>query len=325
MVMSKRTVLITGGLGFIGWHCVLRWLKDDWHVIIVDNCSSNVVEPDDVFGARVIVSNIADLSPFDFESVDLVLHLASPVGPVGVLKHAGRMGRMIMDDTTAVINIAAEHDCPLVFVSTSEIYGHRDGKSYLVEDDDKVLRGSYTVRNEYAVAKLLAEIVVTNYAAVHERFRYQLIRPFNVAGYMQGIDGGFCLPRFVNQARNNEPLTVYGTGQQLRAFTWVQDIVEGMWLTANAPAEHWNKHWNIGNEWNETSILALAEMVIEASGSSSTIQHVDPKTLHGDLFSEAPEKIPNSERIRADLGWFPKGSIEFVVGEVLETNGHRAW
>jgi nucleoside-diphosphate-sugar epimerase len=325
MVMSKRTVLVTGGLGFIGWHCVNRWLKDDWRVIIVDNCSSNVVDPFDVFAACDVVANIADVSPYEFESLDLVLHLASPVGPVGVLQHAGRMGQMIMDDTMAVINIALEHGCPLVFVSTSEIYGHRNEKSYLVENDDKVLRGDYTVRNEYAVAKLLAEIVVTNHAAIHDKFRYQLIRPFNVACRLQGVDGGFCLPRFVTQAKSNKPLTVYGTGEQLRAFTWVEDIVEGVWLTANAPAEHWNKHWNIGNEANETSILSLAELVIERSGSSSIIDFVDPKVLHGDLFTEAPEKIPDSTRIRDDLGWFPTGSIDFVVDEVLDFYRHDAW
>lgn len=324
MVMKKQTVLITGGLGFIGWHCVRRWLDASWRVIIVDNCSSNVIDPDDVFSAQVIQRDIADVSWFDIDAVDLVLHLASPVGPVGVLQHAGRMGQMIMHDTTAVIKIAEENDCPLVFVSTSEIYGHRDEKSYLIENADKVLRGDYTVRNEYAVAKLLAEIVLTNHAAVNKSFAYQLIRPFNVAGALQKVDGGFCLPRFVTQALAGEPLTVYGNGHQLRAFTWVRDIVEGIWLAANAPGEHWNKEWNIGNEANETSILSLAELVIEASGSSSTIAHVDPKVLHGDLFSEAPEKIPDSARIREDLGWFPTGSIDFVVDEVLDFYKHWA-
>jgi len=250
--------------------------------------------------------------------VDLVLHLASPVGPVGVLKHSGNMARIILDDIYWAINTAKYNNCPLVFISTSEIYGHRDEKSYLEEESDKVLHGEFTVRNEYAIAKLLSEIVLTNQAKIDPNFRYQIIRPFNVTGKYQLPDGGFVLPRFVNQALSGEDITVYYDGLQLRAFTWVKDIVDGIYLTSIADDNDWNEEWNIGNEKNERTILYLAERVKQITNTESKIVNIDPIELHGPLFAEAPEKIPNSEKIKEKLGWKATKGVDEVIQEVVE-------
>jgi len=201
-------------------------------------------------------------------------------------------------------------------VSTSEVYGHRENRSYLKEEDDKVLHGKYTVRNEYAIAKLLAEIALCNRAKVDPNLRYQIIRPFNVTGAYQLPDGGFVLPRFVKQALAGEDITVYYSGQQMRAFTWVKDIVHGIHMIS--ACQSWNQDWNIGNEANQQTILYLAERVKALTHSSSRIIHVDPVDLHGPLFSEAPEKIPNSEKIRTLLGWKPTKYIDEVIEEVIE-------
>ena len=316
--MSK--VLITGGLGFIGSHCVEKWKSVGWDVCVVDNMSTNAIPPnhsllDDV---QFIESNILDLDYTTLPKVDLILHLASPVGPVGVLKHSGNMGRIILDDIYWVINTAKYNKCPLVFISTSEIYGHRDQKSYLEENGDKVLHGDFTVRNEYAIAKLLSEIVLSNQAKINSDFRYQIIRPFNVTGKYQLPDGGFVLPRFVQQAINGEDITVYYDGLQLRAFTWVKDIVDAIYLASVADDSDWNEQWNVGNEQNERTILYLAEKVKEITNSESKIVHVDPIELHGPLFAEAPEKIPNSKKIKERLGWSPTKGVDKVIQEVIE-------
>ncbi len=316
----KKNVLITGGLGFIGIHCLQKWRNEGWNVCVVDNLSSNTVEPSDdlVAGVRFIESNILDLRWSNLPNFDLILHLASPVGPVGVLKHSGVMARMILDDVYWAIEGAKINECPLIFVSTSEIYGYRTDKSYLNELDDKVLHGEFTVRNEYAIAKLLSEIVISNFSKIDPTFKYQIIRPFNVSGEHQLVDGGFVLPRFVAQALSNEDITVYYSGEQIRAFTWVKDIVDGIYLTSIAAENHWNQEWNIGNECNERSILYLAEKVKELTGSDSKIIHVDPQELHGKLFTEAPEKIPNSNKIKEKLGWSPTKLVNDIILEVIE-------
>jgi len=214
-------ILMTGGMGFIGSHCVEKWKLIGWDVCIIDNMSTNAIPLNHSIldGVEIIQNDILKTDYKTLPRVDLVLHLASPVGPVGVLKHSGNMARIILDDIYWAINTAKHNNCPLIFVSTSEIYGHREEKSYLEEESDKILHGEFTVRNEYAIAKLLSEIVLTNQAKIDSDFRYQIIRPFNVTGKYQLPDGGFVLPRFVTQALSGEDITVYYDGLQLRAFT----------------------------------------------------------------------------------------------------------
>lgn len=317
--MTKK-ILITGGLGFIGSHCVEKWGSLGWDITIVDNLSSNALpQSHELFkNCKIIIDDILNVDVVNLEKFDLVLHLASPVGPVGVLKHSGRMASVIIDDIYWAINAAKHNKCPLVFVSTSEIYGYRDKKTYLKEEDPKVLNGDFTVRNEYAIAKLLAEIALANTAKIDKTFRYQTIRPFNVSGKYQLPDGGFVVPRFVNQAINGEDITVYYDGTQLRAFTWVKDIIEGIYLTSTAEDKYWNQEWNIGNEKNENSILYMATKVKEIVGGKSNISHIDPTKLHGPLFSEAPEKIPNSEKIKTLLGWQATKGVDEILKEVVE-------
>jgi nucleoside-diphosphate-sugar epimerase len=318
--MKNKNILITGGLGFIGAHCIEKWKKENWSITIIDNLSSNAIETSHPLtnNTKLIIEDITKVDWKNLPKFDLILHLASPVGPLGVLKHSGTMGRIILDDIYSVIHGANYNDCPLIFISTSEIYGYRDHKSYLQENDDKVLHGDFTVRNEYAIAKLLSEIVLCNHAKINSNFRYQIIRPFNVTGKYQLPDGGFVLPRFVDQALKNEDITVYYSGQQLRAFTWVKDIVDGIYLTSTVHESQWNQEWNIGNELNEQTILYLAQKVKELTNSKSKIVHVDPKDLHGPLFAEAPEKIPNSEKIKNQLGWKPTKFVDDVILEVID-------
>jgi nucleoside-diphosphate-sugar epimerase len=318
--VTDKTILITGGLGFIGSHCIEKWKYENWDITVIDNLSTNAISTNHYLteDVKIIQDNILNVKWEELPSFDLILHLASPVGPVGVLKHSGNMARIILDDIYWAINAAKYNKCPLIFVSTSEIYGHRDEKSYLKEDGDKILHGDFTVRNEYAIAKLLSEIVLTNQAKINPDFKYQIIRPFNVTGKYQLPDGGFVLPRFVEQALSGEDITVYYDGLQLRAFTWVKDIVDGIYLTSTVNDSDWNEEWNIGNELNERTIIYLAQKVKEITKTKSKIIHIDPIKLHGPLFAEAPEKIPDSKKIKERLGWQPTKGVDEVIQEVVE-------
>ncbi len=309
-------ILITGGLGFIGSHTIEKYKQEGHELTIIDNLSSNAIDPDDDIckGCNIIVKNILDYKWDLADNFDMIIHLASPVGPAGILQHSGYMARYILDDIYWAIEGAQMYDCQLVFVSTSEIYGHREYAEMLKEHEDKVLRGDFKVRNEYSMAKLLSEIVLNNVGKV-SNLKYQIIRPFNISGPRQLPDAGFVLPRFVNQALSNEPITVFGDGEQLRAFTYIKDIVDGIHKIS---LHSKNDTWNVGNPDNKVSINYLAKRVKELTNSNSEIVHIDPKTIYGPLYAEAWDKIPDPGKIKSELNWEPTKNVDEIILETIE-------
>jgi len=310
--MRQLKALVTGGLGFIGSHLVDRLLSDGWDVVVVDDKSSHVREGDQRY--RMVQGRICDVVPFEFSNDDIhvVFHLASFVGPAGILKHAGQMGPRIIEDAVRVIDFCMEKDALLIDVSTSEIYGHA---GVLDESSEKVCPGKYKVRSEYAVGKLLSEIVIVNRSRIN-KVKYHIIRPFNVAGPRQKPDGGFVLPRFVVAALTDQPLTVFGDGSQRRAFTDVRDICDA--IVTIAASGYKNEEWNIGNPKNEMTISDLAAMIIAKVEEECKIVQVDPKDIHGWLFEEAIDKIPYTRKIEDLLGWKAKLSIGQTIVDIID-------
>lgn len=317
--------LVTGGFGFIGTHLVERLLADpEARVHVVD---SLVTSPIDVkaFLAQLPPDARGRLT-FDIETVaqhfarrprtafDEIYHLASVVGPVGVLKHAGMILRRITDDTYSVAEHAEETGAMLCDISTSEIYGGgRDG--FCAEGDSMIIPPKISPRLEYAVGKLGAEVALVNMVRAG-KLHATIVRPFNVAGARQSPQGGFVLPRFLGQALRGEPLTVYGEGKSVRAFTDARDISDGIVRVMRHGRA--GEAYNIGNPANRTTILDLARRVVAVTKSSSPIEFVDPKKLWGPTFEEANDKYPDATRAMTELGWNPKRSLDEIIWDTAE-------
>lgn len=316
-----KKALVTGGLGFVGTHLVDRLLSEGFQVTIVDSLISNVMQPSDYEAScRVIVGAIEDVARDLFPPAhrfDEIYHLASVVGPAGVLKHSGEIARQVVTSGEAVVELALAHKASLVEVSTSEVYG-RAGT--FRETDSCIIPGRFTVRLEYAVAKLTSEIAAINRARVTD-LHVNIVRPFNIAGPRQLPGGGFVLPRFVIAALTGAPLTVFGTGQQVRAFTDVRDIVSG--IVAVMRSSHRSRVFNLGNPANELSIMELAHRVRDVVGSRSPIINVDPKTLFGPLYEEGFDKVPEDTRAREDLSWKPRFTLEDTIRDTMNWYSER--
>ena len=222
------------------------------------------------------------------------------------------MARDITRDSYAIGNYAMECGAKLVDVSTSEVYGPVVGA--LPEDQPKLIPARATIRLEYAVGKLAAEVMLLNMAS-SAGLNVSIVRPFNVSGPRQSPAGGFVIPRFVCQALNGIPLTVFGTGQQIRAFTHVEDIVGG--LIAAMDRGEAGQVYNIGNLANKTTVSNLADLVIEYCPLGGEKVFVDPKSIHGPLFAEAADKYPDATKAMRELDWKPQHSLISVVHEVF--------
>lgn len=323
--MSK--ILVTGSCGFIGKYLVRALARNPKIETIecVDDLSSGMFNWQSIATDRqkykekitFIQTKVEDYNTPPSEC-NHIYHLAAPVGPVGVLKKAGRISTEIISDLNKMANLALEYDCPLTYISTSEVYGESAIFSQ-PEDINKIVPSKYTVRLEYGVAKLLGEIMLSNISKVLP-LKYIAIRPFNIAGPGQNGDLGFVIPRFCRQVINGENITIYGDGTDRRTFTSVTDFVDATLALTNEG--RYNTVFNIGNPENQTTIAGLARKVLEVGEeygfTKSELSFVNPKDLHGDTFEEAWNKIPNVDRLQAYTGFKFKDSINTIVRDSFE-------
>ena len=308
-------IIVAGGLGFIGSHLVDLLISEGHNVIIVDNLTTNVI--DYKKGCYTIFKSVNEAIRSFPSYVSVVFHLASIVGPVGVLGHAGSIGLLTVNDVAMLRDFCIDYNSLFVYVSTSEIYGH----TQILHEDAKKVCSKYEVRTEYGVSKLLSEIMIVNKSKIEDRLKYHIIRPFNIAGPRQQPDGGFVLPRFVIAALTGQSLTVFGDGTQRRSFTDVRDVCEA--IVEIAFSDFKNEIWNIGNENNETSINLLAQYVIEEvkkryPNKDFGVINVDPKKIHGSLFSEVGDKLPYVWKTKRFLGWKAKISLKQTISDVVD-------
>lgn len=316
-------ILVTGGFGFLGSHLLELLLADPAsRVVVVDNLSTSPLPLerllDELGHPDRLRYYVADAEEFcracARERFEEIYHLASVVGPAGVLPHAGRIAASILQDTMAVADVALRCGARLVDVSTSEVYGGGQ-EGFCSETMAKIVPATASARLEYAVGKLAAETAVLNLCRTGG-LNARIVRPFNVTGPRQSGKGGFVLPRFLAQAMAGIDLTVFGDGTQIRAFTHVKDLVEGI-VCAMREGRN-GEIYNLGNPANRCTVQELAEEAIAVTGSSSRIVHVDPKTIYGPLYEEANNKFPDARRAMTELGWSPRFGLREAVAHTHE-------
>ena len=319
MASFQQKVVITGGLGFIGSHVADAYLGRGWHVILIDSEEASVIdgiEYETHPRCTVVRARVEDYlrQGGTFRGVDRVIHAASPVGPARLLPLAGRLGSDMVGAARAVVEACIRDDTPLCVFSSAEVY-NRSGR--LAEGDDLRVPARYNARVEYAIAKALIEAMTANCRCQHG-LRAIVVRPFNVAGPRQSRDGGFVIPTFVQQALADEPLTVFATGRQVRAFLSASDLsrflVDHMDAALGADANV----YNLGNPANAVTVEELAHLVRDLCGSASDIVRVDGRAVHGPLYAEAEsvEKVPVLGSA-SELGWRPRVGLRELILETV--------
>ncbi len=316
---TKDAVIITGGLGFIGSFVADAYLEAGRKVVIIDSMISSVIstEPyDNHPNCTVCKVSVEEyfLGGGSVAGADRVIHAASLVGPAGILKYGGRLGAEIVRSCQLVVDDCIAHDVPVCDFSSAEVYG-RSGE--LGEKDTIQVPVDYTVRIEYAIAKTLTEAIVAN--SRYRGLRGIVIRPFNVTGPRQSEMGGFVVPTFVQQALAGDDITVFATGEQLRAFLSVSDLTRFIIDHMDNAVDSGELIYNIGNPANKISVRDLADLVKEMTGSSSTVVYADAKKIHGELYEEAEsfEKTPVLAAAPS-AGWEPKVGLEDLIRETID-------
>ncbi len=301
-------VLIIGGAGFIGSHLCESFLKRGDHVICMDNGSTGTRENVAAFSSnsrfRFMDHNVSNYIEVD-GPLDMVLHFASPASPVDYLEMPIQTLKVGSLGTHNALGLAKDKGAVFLLASTSEVYGDP-----LVKPQREDYWGNVNPigpRGVYDEAKRFAEAMTMAYHRSH-KLNTRIVRIFNTYGPRMRMKDGRVVPNFITQALKNEPVTVYGKGEQTRSFGYIDDLVRG--LHRLLEVEH-HLPVNLGNP-HEMTVLEFAKKIIGLTGSKSEI-------IFQPLPQDDPQvRQPDITKARQLLGWEPQVQVDEGLKRTIE-------
>ncbi|NNM25703.1 MAG: NAD-dependent epimerase/dehydratase family protein [Phycisphaerales bacterium] len=313
---TPRTVLVTGGGGFIGSHLVERLTAEGASVVVIDNFSTGrrvnlAAVPSE--RVQIIDADVSTALPdLDPDAFDAIFHLAAAVGVRLVIEEPIRTIETNVHETSAILRFAATRATPLLLASTSEVYG-KSTKTPFAEDDDVVYGPTTLHRWSYACSKAIDEYLALAYHR-EQGLPVTIARLFNTVGPRQVGAYGMVLPRFTAAALEGQPLQVHGDGKQTRCFCDVRDVVEQL-LEIVERTECYGRVFNVGND-EPIDIESLAMLVIRTLGSDSAIEKVPYDKAFGAGFDDLRDRRPDLTRLRSVTGFTPRIDLQTTIRDL---------
>ena len=312
--------LITGGAGFIGSHLAEKLIARGDQVVVFDNLSTGSAnnlsgikdkikfEDGDILDKAVIDKLVAES--------DYVVHLAAALGVFNIVNKPLESLKTNLQGSEIVLEACDKYRKPVLVASTSEIYGKND-KVPLNEEDDRIIGHPLKSRWSYSEAKAVDESLAYFYY-LESKLPIRIVRFFNTVGPRQVGHYGMVVPRFVTAALKNEPLSVYGSGDQIRCFCHVTDAVRGLLLVMDSDKAI-GQVFNVGNN-QQISIMELAKKVIEITGSKSNIQKIAYEKAYPEGFEDMQRRVPDISKIKQVLGWSPEINLDQIIKDIAAFN-----
>ncbi len=316
-------VLITGGAGFIGSHLAEAVLNKGDEVYILDDLSTGsmdnikILKETPAYKNRIFVNIDTILNRnvlLELTGIcDVVYHMAAAVGVQYILDHPLESIKTNILGTDRVLEVCAKFKKKVLIASSSEVYG-KHMHAPLVETDNLIYGPSSKSRWSYAASKLMDEFTALAY---HRTKGLEIVisRLFNTVGPRQTGAYGMVIPRFVDQALQNRPLTVYGDGKQSRTFTYVKDVVNAL-IALMHDKNGVGEVFNIGGI-EEITILDLAKRIIEQTGSESTIAMIPYEKAFEKDFEDMQRRVPGIDKIKKLIGYEPKTDLYTILQSVI--------
>ena len=318
--MLNKKILISGGTGFIGSHLAEKLLQDNKEVFVIDNLSTGRLENIEHLKSNrnfhFIEGSVLDenLMKELIGKVEQVYHLAAAVGVKKILKEPLECLLTNIKGTEIVLKEAEKRNVKVLIASSSEVYGKGD-KIPFKEEDDRIYGSVYNNRWIYAFSKGVDEFLGLAYFK-EKNLPVIVVRFFNVIGPRQVGRYGMVVPTFIKQALKNEPITVYGDGEQTRSFADVEDIVNAL-VKLMTIKEAEGQVINLGAD-KEISINNLAEKVKELTNSSSKITHIPYAEAYTNGFEDLKRRGPDISRIKSMIDYEPKFSLEETIKKIIK-------
>jgi UDP-glucose 4-epimerase len=316
---SMQRALITGGAGFIGSYLAEALLAQGQHVVVIDDLSTgrrdNIVQLQDHPDFQFVNDTIRNTTVMDrlVGECDIIFHLAAAVGVELIIKDPAQAIETNLFGTENVLSLARRYQRKVLLASSSEVYGKSSDLPFR-EEADRVMGPTTKSRWSYAESKAMDEFLALAY---HKQFHVPIVvcRFFNTVGPRQTGAYGMVIPRLVKQAVNDLPLTVYGDGQQTRCFCNVKDTVRAV-IGLSAEPRAIGEIFNIGSS-DEIKILQLAHRIVQRAHSRSEIKLIPYDQAYTSGFEDMHRRVPNTEKIKAVVGWQPVISLDQTLDEVI--------
>ena len=311
--------LITGGAGFIGSHLSDRLIAAGHTVTIIDNLSTgrfqNIAHLEGNPRFRYAIEDIRNIHVLDrlVSECDVIFHLAAAVGVHKIISQPISTIEVNIGGTEVVLQTARRYRKKVLVASTSEVYG-KGIRFPFHEDDDTVLGPTIRSRWSYAASKAIDEFLALAY---HREVELPVVifRLFNTVGPRQTGQYGMVLPRFVQSALANQPIRVYGDGQQQRCFCNVADVVAAIHDLSEAPAAV-GQVFNIGSS-EEISIMDLAQRVRQQANSQSEINLIPYEEAYETGFEDFRRRIPSLDKIKHIIEWEPTTPLDKTIDQII--------
>ncbi|MGE5136009.1 MAG: NAD-dependent epimerase/dehydratase family protein [Gemmatimonadota bacterium] len=316
---------VTGAAGFIGSHLVQELLAAGHEVTGLDDLSTGRLENLAAVAGhpafRLVQGSILDEALVGelTAGADRVFHLAAAVGSFVIRDRTLEALRTNIHGTEHVVEAAHRNNARILVASTSEIYGKND-KVGLTEEDDRISGSPLKSRWSYAEAKAIDESLVDAY--VRELgLRAVIVRLFNTVGPRQTGRYGMVIPRFVRQALAGEPITVFGTGEQIRCFCHVHDVIPALAALVESD-EAVGRAVNLGSS-EQISIEGLAERVIALTGSASRITRSSYLEAYGSGYEDMMRRVPDCALAGQLVGFRATRTLDDILHAVIEEQSGR--
>ena len=309
--------LITGGAGFIGSNLAEKLIARGDQVVIFDNLSTGSAMNLSGIKEKIIFQegNILDKAVIDklVSESDFVVHLAAALGVFNIVNKPLESLKTNLQGSEVVLEACDKYRKPVLIASTSEIYGKND-KVPLNEEDDRIIVHPLKSRWSYREAKAVDESLAYFYY-LEKKLPVRIVRFFNTVGPRQVGHYGMVVPRFVTAALKNDPISVYGSGEQIRCFCHVDDAVDAL-LIVMASEKAIGQVFNVGNN-QQISIEGLAQKIIEITGSKSKIIKVPYSQAYPEGFEDMQRRVPDISKIKNVLGWSPQKGLDQVIKDIV--------
>jgi len=314
--------LVTGGAGFIGSHIVEHYLSKGDDVVVIDNLSTGNLENISIFKKNPLftffksdILNWKELNEV-VGSVDMIYHMAAVLGVYRVLEEPIEVLTTNIFSCNDLLKavVATDSKARIIIASSSSVYGPSSTPD-LKEDAPLIVAPNTHPLWGYAVSKIADEALVSAYCQVYKLPITSIIF-FNTIGPRQTGRYGMVVPRFVSQAVNSEPLTVYGDGDQTRSFCDVRDSVAALSIVAEKSLCIGDVI-NIGND-REITINELSEKVLSLTESDSKVKYIPYKEAYGIDFNDIKQRRPNIDKLRKLTSFKHKWTLEDTIVDLKE-------